>query len=86
MNTDAKRESAWVIERYLHSVLYYWTGQVFGKDSGNHTYFDRTALDSGFATDPNNALRFARAEDATIILARFLEGNGRVAEHVWGLS
>jgi hypothetical protein len=37
-----------------------------------------------FRADVDNAIRFAREEDAAIVLSWLCNGNGRVAEHQWG--
>ena len=70
-----QHETAWVIERYWHSELQYFTGDVFQVRDVNTTgAFDRDHL---------KAMRFARAEDAALVLSRWLDGLGRVAEHIW---
>lgn len=63
-------ESGWVIERYVNSELRYWNGQF-------------TDTSRGFSSDHKDAIRFAREHDASYVLSWLLEGNGRVAEHVW---
>jgi hypothetical protein len=74
MTTDPKgqytSEFAWVIERYHNSRLLYWAG------------WPET---SAYAWSPDNlkAVRFLREEDATGVLVRCLDGNGRVAQHGW---
>lgn len=61
-------EYGWVIEKYLHSALYYWTG-----DPKNP-----------WQTDNLKALRFARRTDAERMQSWHCDGEGRVAEHGWG--
>lgn len=63
-----ERQSGWVIERYINSELFYWEGR---------------STDRHWSRDHNDAIRFARAQDAGIILAWLLDGQGRAAEHVW---
>ena len=60
-------KTGWLIERYVNSELRYWCG---------HTADD-------FRPKHDLAIRFARYDDASIVLARLCEGNGRVAEHMW---
>lgn len=65
--TDAA-EVAWVIERYNHDTLLYWTGRpALGTWSANHA----------------EALRFARKTDAAAMLTWHCDSLGRVAEHMW---
>lgn len=72
-------KSYWLIERHINDTLYYWSvGQPSLSRRAQH-YGSR--LD-GWCTDPDAAVRFARREDAGIVLNR-LGGNGRVAEHMW---
>ena len=72
---DKVRESGWLIERYWHSELYYWTGDAMRVSDVNSW--------GAFDKDSDKALRFARAADAGLILNRLLDGQGRVAEHIW---
>lgn len=67
--SDQKKMTGWLIERYNNSILTFWCGH-------NQTDF-RAELD--------NAIRFARAEDAAAVLSWLCTGNGRVAEHQWGV-
>lgn len=78
------KESGWLIEREMNGSLHYWTGRVddmrtSGNISNNHaigiSLWSRESLD---------ALRFARRQDAEVILYRLCAGVGRVAEHGWG--
>lgn len=67
-----KTESAWVIVKWQHSVLVYWTGIK----APMRTY--------GIFSDNNLlAVRFARQEDAAFMLAEHLDGEGKVEEHMW---
>lgn len=63
--------SGWVIERYINSVVHYWTGKGEGESNGN------------FTQRHDDALRLARDEDAQVILCRMCAGNGRIAQHAW---
>jgi hypothetical protein len=65
----AAKESGWVIERHINSELRYFGG--------------RFVDDRGFSSKHEDAIRFARQEDAAIVLSWLLSGFGRVAEHVW---
>ncbi len=60
-------ETAWVIERDIHSQLHYWAG--------------RNPTD--WRTDHMDALRFARQADAELMLTYHCDGIGRVVEHMW---
>jgi hypothetical protein len=62
-------EIGWCIERYVNSELRYWTGISLNPES--------------FLPDHAAAIRFARAQDATDVLSLCLQGNGRVAQHIW---
>jgi len=73
--TDKKRESAWLIERYHNSDIEYWNGRGTEKPYGGQQY--------PWVRGANDALRFARYEDAAIVLSWLLDARGRVAEHVW---
>ena len=59
--------TSWVIERYIHSKLYFWTG--CGENGSND--------------EPNQALRFTRQADAELMLTYHCKGIGRVAQHAW---
>lgn len=58
-----------VIERHINSELRYFNGRFLD--------------DRGFVPKHEEAIRFAREEDAVVILAWLLGGRGRVAEHIW---
>jgi hypothetical protein len=60
-------EYAWVIERYIHSELYYWAPQAGIQWSKDH----------------DMAVRFSRYTDAASVLAHVCDGNGRAAQHGW---
>jgi hypothetical protein len=62
-------QSGWVIERHVNSELRYWTGQGIGPE--------------WFVAKHDEAIRFARETDASVVLAWLFAGNGRVAEHEW---
>lgn len=62
-------EIGWVIERHINSELRYWDGRSFGDES--------------FVSDSLKAIRFARSEDAQVVLAWGLKGLGRVGQHMW---
>ena len=68
---DTKQEIGWLIERHTNSTLEYWTG--------------RGTEGSGWTRESNEACRFARFEDASVVLSWLLDGNGRVVEHMWCL-
>ncbi len=57
----------WVIERYINNELRYWGGR---------------AVDN-FTAKNEEAIRFAREEDARLVLAWICGGQGRAAEHMW---
>ena len=65
--SDDGEQFAWVIERHIHSQLYYWTGRNSNDWNSDH----------------RNALRFARRSDAELMLTYHCEGVGRVVEHGW---
>lgn len=60
-------QSGWVIERYVNNDLRYWCGHRADDFRPVHT----------------EAIRFARQEDANIVLGWLCEGVGRTAEHRW---
>lgn len=60
-----------LIERHFNSELRYWNG--------------RSTEAIGFTPKHDEACRFARHEDAAIVLSWLLDGNGKVAEHSWGV-
>jgi len=60
-------EPAWVIERYTNSELFYWCGRAPDDFRRNH----------------EDAIRFARQEDAMVVLAWICRGQGCVAQHIW---
>lgn len=64
---SAVNETGWLIERYVNGELRYWCG--------------RSA--DNFLPKNDEAIRFARAEDAGVVLAWLCGGMGRVAEHMW---
>ena len=70
--TDANRQDGWLIERHVNSQLLYWSGRKTGDES--------------FCQDVFEAVRFAREEDASRVLAWCLNGQGRVAEHRFGIG
>ncbi len=55
----------WVIERYVNSVLLYWSGR--GPDN--------------FLPKHDDAILFAREQDAAVVLSRICGGYGRVTQH-----
>ena len=61
-------EKGWLIERHINSELRYWCGHAAEDFRPQHA----------------DAVRFAREEDANIVLAWLCKGVGRVAEHAWG--
>ena len=63
----------WVIERYSGDTLHYWDGRGLAD-------YPRPG---GFSRKHEDAIRFARKEDAEAILFRLLDGNGRAVEHMW---
>lgn len=65
----------WVIERYISNSLHYWNA-----GSGMHGRSD------GFTDKHEDAVRFCREEDASIVLFRVCDGQGRVAQHSWGME
>jgi hypothetical protein len=67
MDTD---ETGWVIEQYIASELYYWTG-----DPKNW-----------WSPDNLRALRFARKTDAERMQTWHADCVGRVVEHMWCAS
>jgi hypothetical protein len=74
------KETGWVIERHVNGTLKYWNGKP------HRDGVDRNARDGAFHYDHMEAIRFAREEDASIVLAWLCDGMGRVAEHSWGLD
>lgn len=62
-------QPCYLIERYILNTLHFWSG--------------RFADVRGFTTKSEDALRFARTEDANVVLAWLLDGSGRVVEHLW---
>ena len=67
-----RRESGWLIERYISDRLHFWNAGALA-----HGRRD------GFTDLIDDAVRFARKEDASTVLFRVCDGQGRVAEHVW---
>lgn len=61
--------SGWVIEKYWNGELQYWTGRFIDA--------------RGWSSKHDEARRFARCEDASIVLAWLLNGEGRAVEHLW---
>lgn len=59
--------AGWLIERHVNSELRYWCGRA----------------PDNFLPKHDEAIRFARAEDANIVLAWLCGGVGRTAEHLW---
>lgn len=64
-----ERQTAWVIERYQHNVLEYWSAR---KKCGNE-----------WERDQQWAIRFASKDAAVTVLIHMLDGDGRVMQHVW---
>ena len=62
------RELGFVIEKYINGELVYWHGRT-----GAYVW----------TAKHDEAIRFARAEDASVVLAWLLNGEGRVTEHMW---
>lgn len=62
-------EFGWVIERYYGDTLQYWGGWP--------------ELATSWSSSPNDAIRFARKQDADCILNRLCGGLGRAVEHGW---
>jgi hypothetical protein len=62
-------ESGWLIERHVNSQLLHFNGKFTDE--------------RGFTPKHDDAIRFAREDDASTVLAWLLSGNGRVAEHIW---
>lgn len=62
-------ELGWVIERYFHSVVHYWGGRATDR--------------AGWSANNQDAIRFARADDAANVLGWLLGGDGRVTQHAW---
>ena len=58
---------AWLIERYYHSQLHYWTG--------------RAEKETPWTTNAYDAVRFARRTDAEAMLSWHLNGIGNVVQH-----
>jgi nitroreductase len=66
--SPTREESAWLIERHIGGVLYYWTGRPkIGE----------------WSTDVNDARRFSRREDASCMLTWHCDDIGRAVEHLW---
>lgn len=61
---------AWLIERKFHGVTHYWTGRP-----NDHL--------GVWSTKPDEAMRFARKDDANAMLTWHCEGIGESVEHVW---
>lgn len=59
--------TGWLIERYINNELRYWGGRA-----ADH-----------FTPKYDEAIRFARDEDANLVLAWLCNGLGRVAQHMW---
>jgi len=77
-NSMDTREVGYVIERYHHSILEYFDGHACPGPSTQAFY--------PWSEKHENAVRFARAEDASIIQAWFLKGEGRVVQHLWAVA
>ena len=71
--SEQVEELAWVIERYYYSRLEYWAC------TNDYKPNDATA----FRADHLAAIRFAREQDAAMVLSALLNNQGRVAEHMW---
>lgn len=72
-------EVGWLIERYWNGSLVYWTGKPTKTSYGPD-------IKTGWSKDANEALRFAREQDAWTVLSWSLDSGGRVAQHVFGLT
>jgi hypothetical protein len=59
--------SGWLIEKHVNSELRYWGGR---------------ATDH-FTNKQDEAVRFAREADASLVLAWLCGGQGRAVEHLW---
>jgi hypothetical protein len=69
-------KNGWLIERWYGDVLHYWNaGNCGGRNDGT--------VESMFTPTHEDAVRFARKQDAEVILYRLLRGEGRVVEHIW---
>lgn len=68
-------ELGWVIERYINDRLHYWNA---GSGMNGRT--------DGFTDRHEDAVRFCRQEDASMVLFRICGGQGRVAQHSWGME
>lgn len=69
---DRQAENGWLIERYINNQLHYWNAGALGKGRKD-----------GFTSEVNDAVRFSREEDASIVLFHICDGQGRVAGHTW---
>ena len=73
---DAQRRIAasirTLIERWINNKLHYWNAGALGHERRD-----------GFTDLADYAVRFAREEDATTVLFRVCDGQGRVAQHAW---
>lgn len=72
-------ETGWLVERYWNGTLVYWTGKPMKTSYGPD-------IKTGWSKDANEALRFAREEDAWVVLSWSLDSEGRVAQHIFGLQ
>lgn len=76
MDADHERETAWLIERYHNSRIHYFDGSP---RQGVHS----ADFSAAWNEKADAAIRFAREQDAAVVLARCLGGIGRVAEHAF---
>lgn len=72
-------EIGWLVERYWNGTLVYWTGKPAKTSYGPD-------IKTGWSKDADEALRFAREQDAWTVLSWSLEGEGRVTQHMFGLT
>ena len=72
-------EIGWLVERYWNGTLVYWTGKPAKTSYGPD-------IKTGWSKDANEALRFAREQDAWTVLSWSLDSEGRVAQHLFGLT
>jgi hypothetical protein len=67
-----REETGYVIEKHINSVLHYWDG-----------HYVKVSESKGWSPKHEDAIRFARFEDASIVLAWLLGGEGNVVSHLW---
>lgn len=76
---NERQECAWLVERYWNGNLVYWTGKPVNTSYGPD-------IKTGWSRDANDALRFSREQDAWTVLSWSLDSEGRVAQHMFGLT